>query len=1085
MKGKRILALLCAVATVLQLALIGGPAAKAAEAVGTTAETFYYDLADGNYLVTGGGQYPNQDSISLTVNGAAVASGHTLSAPGDYTVVNKYKDRSGNTVELTQQIVMYKQGDAHPDGKYDVKDLVAMKKCEQGLPLDTKAGVMAVEGYLGKIEAGVMQTFLLSDRGAAALNTAFPESRSLSFNAGSKNVMPIGGYEGPADKANADTSGYSAAVKDYLTDQYYSVLQDAGINLILSAGHATDTPEITTQKQLSLAQKYGMRVFVGPSYLFSEGVDSVTEENLLQLLREYSGYSSMAGFTLQDEPDGSNYPSASYQDSTKNGKESAALAKLIAKYPNLTGFTNLFPWWSNLGTKEAYKSYLDEYFTNYGAGADHLCFDYYVFAQGIQTGDRTREEYFDNLEMVKEAANNRNVPFWSTIQVGNYVTGEQKKNDWLSNLLGTGEKNYMTQGLTSWNVNTSLAYGAKGITYYPLVQPYSYAAVNSGNPNYGRSGIIGANGQTNTYHTYIKNANKQIMAVDEVLMNATHKGFMTSGTASNESGVANITGNTLTSVSSNKSMGAFVGCFDYYGQNAYYVVNYDHDNEANITLTFDKAYSLRVTVDGVTGSKDAAASHTLTLTAGNAALVLLGDAAATEVTDAETAINAIPDSPSTAGYYNAVVAARSAYSALPQADRAMIPAATLDKYNHHNENTRSYEAFQAMLNALPDVFSLAVIEDIDKTEAAYNALGDWGVLVTATEKAKLDALVASRLAVTVLFNAATGEVKTYAAYTGHGATVSTAYDAQYGTVATLEYAADPTDETPAGFRILSDLSKHKGDCHFYVYNPTKNTVQAWMYRDGGDLNVTTGDYPNLLTMQPGWNKVNILNATNVTEYLEGSFTTKAVTGTWMFTSIYSVTDDAQAEIDAAPVNALIEELPNSVDEITAGNYTQYEEKLTEINTQYAALSALAQTKVDLTKVTACQERVNAIKDALGAAGEVNSLLTALPNAKDVTFKDLAAVNAAKDAFDKLDATAQAQVSTGLKDNLDACVAALDGFTLLIDAATDRLDNPSANTGYTVGRTVDPVYGAVFTLEFDNTNLAGFRLYGNLSGYTNR
>ncbi len=481
MKGKVLTPWLCAVLALIMAVGMALPAVefKAQAAVSDTidpGETYYYDLADGEYYVVGGGMNPSTQGTSLTVNGAAFTSGNTLSKPGDYTIVNRYQDRAGNWVELTQQIVLYQRGDAHADGKYNVLDLVAMKRHEQGITLPSKAGQMAVEAYVDKADASVMRDFLLTDQGETALKVleeALPDTTGLTFNSGSKNVMPIGGYEGPADKTNAtDNNG---AMKDYLTDEIYGWVKDAGINLILSSGNQTSTPEITTQKYLSLAEKYNMRAFVGPSYLFSDesGGGGVTQTNLEQLLREYSGYSSMAGFTLQDEPDGAVYPTIN-RDETKDVEESQALAEMLSAYPNLTGFTNLFPYWKELGTEAQFEAYLEEYFTEYGDGADHLCFDYYVFSEGIETGGRSKAEYFKNLAIVKKVADKHGVPFWSTIQAGNYVTGKKQKDDWFSNLIGTAEKAYMTQGLTSWNVNTSLAYGAKGISSSIILQAQMY-----------------------------------------------------------------------------------------------------------------------------------------------------------------------------------------------------------------------------------------------------------------------------------------------------------------------------------------------------------------------------------------------------------------------------------------------------------------------------------------------------------------------------------------------------------------------------------------------------------------------------------
>ncbi len=1085
MKAKKWIAWLCAIAAFVPLVLAGGGMQTSAAAVETTTntpDTYYYDLADGAYLVTGGGQDPTAADTSLTVNGAAFTSGNTLSTPGDYTIVNKYTDRNNKKVELTQQVVLYKRGDTHPDGKYDVKDLVAMKKHEQGIELDSKAGTMAVDAYLGEPAASIIRDYLLS-KDITDLEAALPKADALTFNGGSKNVMPIGGYMGPADKTGTELSSkYTDVVYNYLTDYYYDLVKDAGINLILTAPHTNGT-ESVIQKELELAEKYDMRVFVGPSYLFSSEAEGggVTQTNLEQLLREYSGYSSMAGFTLQDEPADGTYPNTV---SSATWGKSPDLAKMLSKYANLTGFTNLFPWWTEYGDETAYRNYLNKYFELYGEGADHLSFDYYVFPEDDDS-TWNKAQYFNNLRVVKEVADAHDVPFWSTIQAGNYVSGEAQ-----FSFFG-GDTKYVTEAMTLWNVNTSLAYGAKGITYYPLIQPYDYAAkgYTIGSTtyitgvNYERNGIIGADGNTTPYYTYIQKANQQIAAVDEVLMNATHKGFIATGTAATDTGFSGSSNTPLSSVSSNQTAGVFVGCFDYYGKNAYYVVNYDLNNSANITLTFDQDYALGVTVDGKFSSRSTnSKAYALTLTAGNAALVVVGDTNATQITNAENLINAIPADPSEAGYYEAVVAARTAYNGLTKAEKGQISDEALNTLTFHDEKTRSYENVKAMINDLPESFSLAVIESIDKTNAAYSALGDWSVLITSAEKAKLEGLVTDRLAVSVLINAATGRLIDQVGVIS--STVGTADDAQYGKVFTMNFAADATAAEQAGFRLYGDLSGYTGR-HFYIYNPTDADVRAWMYSDAGALNVN-GTSANLLTMKPGWNKVELDDSASITQFFQGAFIEKAISGgTWKITSVYSITDAAQAELAAIPVNALIADLPTDTAVITAENYTEYETKVNNIKTAYHALSALAKTYVTgMEKVTACEDRIAAIKTELGAVGEVNTLLNALPSASVVAVKDLADVQAAKAAYDALALELQAQVDAELKANLDDCVTALDGFSLLINAKADRYDDPYGVTT-AVGRETDETYGPVVTITYDTAATTGFALYGNITGYENR
>ncbi len=687
MKAKKWITWLCAAVLLAQALFAGAPGlaleAQAAEAAPSdTGNIYYYDLADGNYFLSGG---------SITVNGKVTASGSELSVPGDYSVVKTFTDRNDQTVTLSQTVVLFKQGDASADGAYNIKDLVAMKKYEQGLEI-TKAGEQAIEAYTNKADITLLWDVLL---GIKKIEDAFPRvGRPLSYEAGSNSVMPIGGFLGPGYLNPAVvTDIQSSALTDFRTDAIYSLIADAGINLIAATTNATasgESVEKVQQLELALAEKYGISMFVQPSYLAQVATNP---EYFEQYLKELSGYDSFAGVALQDEPWTENYhpTNGSYTDS-KGWSTHKVLAQMTNAYSNLTGYTNLLPYWSSMGSEDQYRAYLEEYFENY-VNPKQIAFDYYVFSDGENVGGRNAAEYFTNLKLIKEAADKHNVPFWATVQAGNYVSG---------NIIRNSKDNaYMTDGMTRWTVHTALAYGAQGITYYPLVQPYNYAlqknilGMTTSTYNYDRNGIIGADGTTTPYYDQIKNVNQQILAVDQVLLNAVNCGLaVTEGTAAEtDTGIANYGYEALQWLeSTNAEKGAMAGCYKYYGQNAYYVVNYDYNAAQNITLHFNGDYTLSVTVNGKTelvNTTDQA--YTLNLRAGDAALVLVHaseDAVAAQSVIA--AIDAIPENAEMPKYYTAVVNAQAAYNALDKVGKASISAELTEKLNGLAELAASY-----------------------------------------------------------------------------------------------------------------------------------------------------------------------------------------------------------------------------------------------------------------------------------------------------------------------------------------------------------------------------------------------------------
>ena len=181
----------------------------------------------------------------------------------------------------------------------------------------------------------------------------------------------------------------------------------------------------------------------------------------------------------------------------------------------------------------------------------------------------------------------------------------------------------------------NLAFGAKGIQYFPLVQPDYFAETTDGSgKDYRRNGLIGADGETNVWYDYVVEANNQIKAVDEVLMKGESKGIMTVGTYATantqNSGMPifeqfqQITGISTDETPGiiNATYGAVVGCFDYRGKTAVYVVNYDINHANTITLSFDKTYQAQI-INNEGTEITSGQSCSVLLPAGGAALVVI------------------------------------------------------------------------------------------------------------------------------------------------------------------------------------------------------------------------------------------------------------------------------------------------------------------------------------------------------------------------------------------------------------------------------------------------------------------------------
>lgn len=207
------------------------------------------------------------------------------------------------------------------------------------------------------------------------------------------------------------------------------------------------------------------------------------------------------------------------------------------------------------------------------------------------TNSYLREGYFENLALIREKAIEANIPFWSYIQTCAWDEGGALPTE--SELL--------------WNVNTTLAYGAKGIEYFCGVNPPSSNGVEGGEVFSGS--LFDEKGQPTGIYASAQKANMQIQSIDHILMNAKSMGVMFAGTLPqfyNVSGgypymplsaaenLAQIpTRGTLTSFRECWQIegNLLVGCFDYNGKTVLYVVNNStKDNDISLENNYARLY---------------------------------------------------------------------------------------------------------------------------------------------------------------------------------------------------------------------------------------------------------------------------------------------------------------------------------------------------------------------------------------------------------------------------------------------------------------------------------------------------------------
>ena len=428
------------------------------------------------------------------------------------------------------------------------------------------------------------------------------ESLALSFDViGGKDVMPIASFYGPYRPAYSVNGN---GLPDYFSDEFMKEVAASGVNIISYTEHTTSGQD--GQILMDVGQKHGVGIFINDTSILNMrgknadlNVDVITEK-----MSKYRNHPAFCGMYLVDEPGGKDYWT---KDTGQNMEDYASLSKVLRESCGVETYTNLIC----INTREQteqYESYLKEYCETMNPSV--MLFDYYVWDKGC-----TRTIFLYNLALTRKYALEYKLPLWNFIGCGSY---------W-----GDGTLDYEPvplEGQFDWSINASLAYGAQGLNYFTLIQPWYFATTSDPEViDAEKNGMFGLWGNKNRWYYYAQDISKQITAIDGVLMNSVNKGVIVSG----EEAINDTAGspNVLIDGTSWRELAdvqgdALVGCFNYQGKTALYVVNYDVEYAQDIKLTFHDNYKMQVTQDGETEYVDAS-SLTLKMKAGDGALIVI------------------------------------------------------------------------------------------------------------------------------------------------------------------------------------------------------------------------------------------------------------------------------------------------------------------------------------------------------------------------------------------------------------------------------------------------------------------------------
>ncbi len=236
------------------------------------------------------------------------------------------------------------------------------------------------------------------------------------------------------------------------------------------------------KKGLELCKTYGMKGLVIDSRIMAKAsTDKDFASNLDSVIADYSGYPALWGYHVADEPGAGAFP------------QLAAVNKyLLSKDPKHVPFINLYPTYAPLwalGTN-SYEEHVDLYLNSVQPRL--LSYDHYALFAGVERGD-----YFENMEIIRRQGLKHHTPF-------NYI------------LLSVPHGAYRdpSEADLRWQVNTALAYGARGIMYF------TYRTV-LGTPWDFHNAILDAEGKKTPKYEQAKQINAEVLKLAPTLLRLT------------------------------------------------------------------------------------------------------------------------------------------------------------------------------------------------------------------------------------------------------------------------------------------------------------------------------------------------------------------------------------------------------------------------------------------------------------------------------------------------------------------------------------------------------------------------------------
>ena len=428
---------------------------------------------------------------------------------------------------------------------------------------------------------------------------------SIGFDImGGKDVMPLGVFFGPDSKYYDVENGNQI---DHLNKaKYFDYMVDAKLNMVTVSydyynGAHLQQP-IMESLDLCLERNIGY-------FMHDYRVESAyTASKWMDIIKDWINHPAVAGVHFADEPKQVKFEEIAECYRAWDSLQIHDKSLFTNLYATGCSGTMLSGTSTPITIEEYYRSFIET------VKPPMISSDIYPFRSPNQ-GTHSNINFLKDMSLMRRLSKEYKIAFWT------YVAAGMQHNDAGSEIMSTLPY-YQSEGEMLWNINIPLAYGCTGISYFTYFQPDHYAYAPGNDRDFHRNGILGVAGNKNQWYYYVRKANTQIAAIDHILMNASSMGVIPVGTYADRlvqsyekiSSFRELTGVT--------GEDFIVGCFDYLGKTALYVVNNSSTEKHKATLKFSSNNHYTVIQRAVTRETDGK-DLALTLETGEGVMVVV------------------------------------------------------------------------------------------------------------------------------------------------------------------------------------------------------------------------------------------------------------------------------------------------------------------------------------------------------------------------------------------------------------------------------------------------------------------------------